>query len=134
VRCPQRTSAAVFRKNSAGDSGRYRSEAHAVFEKNSFALDVCATAAKKIAYFRRVIAAVVGGIESKKDFSDRRQVMLLIAQKEIPFRGSPAFLGRVIKVKVRRERRDPIELLTEVRQRLESVDLINDSLHGEQLQ
>ena len=54
----------------------YRSEAHAVFEKNSFPLDVCATAEKKIAYFRRVVAAVVGGIESKKDFSARRQVML----------------------------------------------------------
>src|SRR5918996_3416173 len=40
----------------------------------------------------------------------------------------------MIKVKVRRERRDPIELLTDVRQRLESVDLINDSTHAEQLQ
>ena len=54
----------------------HSSEAHAVFEKNSFAFDVCATAGKKIAYFRRVIAAVVGGIESKENFSAGRQVML----------------------------------------------------------
>src|SRR5204863_10095681 len=52
----------------------------------------------------------------------------------IPFRRSPAFLCRMIKIKIRRERRDPIELLTEIRQRLESVDLINDSAHAEQLQ
>src|SRR5262245_47019825 len=40
----------------------------------------------------------------------------------------------MIKVKVRGECRDPIELLTEIRQRLESVDLIDDSAHAEQLQ
>src|SRR4029077_2889930 len=84
--------------------------------------------------FWRVVAAVVGGIESKKDFSARRQMMLQIAQKEIPFRCSPVFLGWMIKIKVRGECRDPIELLTEVRQRLESVDLIDDPAHAEQLQ
>ena len=51
-------------------------KAHAVFKKNPFSLYVCAAAEKKIAYFRRVIAAIVGGIESKKDASARRQVML----------------------------------------------------------
>jgi hypothetical protein len=40
----------------------------------------------------------------------------------------------MIKVKIRREGRDPIELLTEVRKRLEGVDLLNDSAHAEQLQ
>src|SRR5262249_24975611 len=130
-------------KIGVGDRGLYKnfcilveqaSEAKAVLKKDSLSLALGASAEKKTVFFRRVITAVVEGIESKKDFSARRQVVLQIAQKKVPFCRSPTFLCRMVKVKVRRERRDPIELLTEVRQRLENVDPINEPLHAKQLQ
>ena len=40
----------------------------------------------------------------------------------------------MIKIKVGRERRDPIELLTEIGQRFECIDPINHSRNSEQLQ
>ena len=55
------------------------SDTDAIFEKNSFSLYVRATTQKKIVYFRRVITAVIGGIQSKKDFSTRREMILQIA-------------------------------------------------------
>src|SRR5215467_5265133 len=109
------------------------SDTDAVFEKNSFSFHVRATTQKKIAYFRRVITAIVRGIQSKEDFSVRREMMLQVAQEEVPFCRSPPFLCRMIKIKIRRECRDKIELLTEVRQWFESVDLVNNTLHAEQL-
>ena len=106
----------------------------AIPEKNSFPLDVCAAAEKKIPYFRRVITTVVKWIKTEEDFAAGSQMMLQIAEKKIPFRRSPAFFCGMIKIKVRREPRYPIELLAEVWKRLKSVDLINDSLHAKQLQ
>src|SRR5262245_49271947 len=84
------------------------SDTDAVFEKNSFSFHVRATTQKKIAYFRRVITAIVRGIQSKKDFSVRREMMLQVAQEEVPFCRSPPFLCRMIKIKIRRECRDKI--------------------------
>src|SRR5262249_56448096 len=123
-------------KIGVGDRGLYKnfcilveqaSEAKAVLKKDSLSLALGASAEKKIAYFRRVITAVVEGIESKKDFSARRQVVLQIAQKKVPFCRSPTFLCRMVKVKVRRERRAPIELLIEARKRTDTAHAPNNT-------
>ena len=103
-------------------------------EKDSLAFDIRTAAEEKIADLGRVIAAVVERVESEKDLAARREVMQQIAQEKIPFRHSPAFLRRMVKIEIGRERRDPIKLLTEIGQRFERIDPINDSWNAEQFQ
>ena len=96
MRCPQRS---VFAHAhcpiSAEDSVRYSivipSKSQSAPKKDSFALDACAAAEKKIAQLGRVIVTVVEWIEAKKHFTARGEVLLQIAQKKIPFRCPPAF-------------------------------------------
>ena len=91
-----------------------------MLEKNSLALDVCAAANEKIAQFRRVVIAAIERIQPKENLSARGEVLPQIAQEKIPFRCSPAFLRRVIKIEIGRKRGDPIEFLTKVGQWFET--------------
>src|SRR5258707_1353828 len=52
----------------------------------------------------------------KENLPARGEVLPQIAQEKIPFRCSPAFLSRVIKIEIRGKRSDPIEFLTKVGQ------------------
>src|SRR5262249_37573109 len=97
-------------------------EAQPVLKQNSLAFDVRTAAEEKCPEVGRVIAAVVEWVESEKDFAAGREMSLQIVQQKIPFRRSPAFLRRMVKIEIDRERRDPIERLTKIRQRLECID------------
>ena len=110
------------------------SEAQPGLKKDPLAFDVRTAADEKLADFGRVIVAVVERVESKKNLAAGREVSLQVVQEKIPFRRSPAFLRRMVKIEIDRECRDPIERLTEIRQRLVCIDSANDSLNSEQLQ
>src|SRR4030095_3550655 len=84
------------------------SKAQTILKQNSLAFDVCTAAEEKIADSGRIIVAVVAGGESEKDLADRREMSLQIAQQKIPFRRCPAFLRRMVKIEIDRERSDPI--------------------------
>src|SRR5437016_13289708 len=109
------------------------SEAQPILERDSLAFDFRAPIQKKIAQFRRVVITPVQRIESEKDFAAWRQVSLQIAQKKIPFRRPPSPLRRTVKIKIDRERGDPIELLTQIGQRLERFDPPNDARNTKKL-
>ncbi len=59
---------------------------------------------------------------------------LQIAQKKIPFRCSPASLRWMVKIKIDRERRNPIERLTQIGQRLERFDPPNDTRNTKKIE
>src|SRR6266446_955768 len=110
------------------------SKAQTILKQNSLAFDVPTAAEEKIPDSGRIIVAVVAGVESEKDLAARREMSLQIVQQKIPFRRCPAFLRRMVKIEIDRERSDPIERLTEIRQRLVCIDPPNDSPNFEQLQ
>src|SRR5439155_8493799 len=103
-------------------------------KKNSFAIDVCASTEEKIAQLGRVVITVVEWIQPKKNLAAWGEVMPQIAQEKIPFRRPPAFLRRMVKIKVNRKRSDPIELLTEIGERLECANPANQPRHFEKLE
>ena len=83
---------------------------------------------------RCVVITGVQRIEPKKNFAAWRQVSLQIAQKKIPFSRSPALLRWMVKIKIDRERRNPIELLTQIGQRLERFDPPDDPRNTEKIE
>src|ERR1700682_2802982 len=100
-------------------------------KENTLSLNFRASLPEEISYFRRVIVTAIGRIQGEKNSTVWFKVFFQIVEEKLPFRRAPAPRLVLSPLERRREGRDPIKGLCEIRQRLESLDRPDFSRHGE---
>ena len=87
---------------------------------------------KQVEDFRRIEITVVSRVKTKEDSATRFKMTLQIGDKEIPFSGPPTPREFAAAVESGRERSNEIEFASQIGQRLQHLDPVNNALDPEE--